>query len=205
MTIVFIIITCIISVLAFNNDQTFSKLQFSPYLVYHRKQYYRLLSHGFVHADWMHLFFNMLVLYFFGTRVESIFNYYESEGIIHYGSIWFTFMYIAAIIFSSVTTLKKHKDNPYYNAVGASGAVSAVLFSSIFFDPWAILRINFFIPIPAIIFGVGYLIYSQYMSKRNADNINHDAHFVGAVFGFFFPLLIKVDLIHVFIDRLLGH
>lgn len=204
MTIVFIIITCIVSVLAFNNDQIFSKLQFSPYQVYHRKEYYRLLSHGFVHADWMHLFFNMLVLYFFGTQVERIFNYYEAEGVMRFANVWFTFMYLAAIIFSSVTTLKKHKDNTFYNAVGASGAVSAILFCSIFFDPWAILKLNFFIPVPAIILGVGYLGYSHYMSKRNTDNINHDAHFIGAVFGFLFPLLIKLDFINIFINQLLG-
>ena len=201
MTIVLLCVTCLVSILAFNNDQLFSKFQFNPYQVYHRKQYYRLLSHGFIHADWMHLIVNMIVLYFFGTRVE--FDFVSNIGTA--GIAWYTFMYLAAIVFASVTTLKKHKDNPLYNSVGASGAVSAVLFCSIFFDPWRRIYLNFFIPIPAIIFGVGYLIYSQYMSRRNIDNINHDAHFIGAVFGFLFPLLIKLDFIHIFIDRLLGH
>ena len=204
MTFVFIIITCIVSILSFNNEQLFSKLQFNPYQVYHRKEYYRLLSHGFVHADWMHLLVNMFVLYSFGTAVESYFGQLEAAGMMQYGKAWFAFMYLAAIIFASVTTLKKHKDDIFYNSVGASGAVSAVLFCSIFFNPWAKLGLYFVIPVPAIIFGAGYLIYSQYMSKRGTDNINHDAHFIGAVFGFLFPLLIKVSFISIFINQLLG-
>lgn len=200
MTIVFIIITTLVSVVAFGNDQVFSKMKFNPYQVYHRKEYYRLLSHGFVHADWLHLIVNMFVLYSFGTNVEAYFKYYIGRS----GVAWFTFMYLAAIIFSSVTTLKKYKDNPLYNSVGASGAVSAILFCSIFFNPWAKLGLYFVIPMPAIIFGVGYLVYSQYMSRRNMDNVNHDAHFIGAVFGFLFPLLIKFSFINIFINQLLG-
>lgn len=204
MTIVFIIITALVSILAFNNEHLFSKMKFSPYQVYHRKEYYRLLSHGFVHADWVHLIVNMIVLYSFGSAVENYFNQLELLGIIKFGKAWFTFMYLAAIVFSSLTTLAKHKDHIFYNSVGASGGVSAILFCSIFFDPWAKLGLYFVIPVPAIIFGIGYLIYSQYMSKRNTDNVNHDAHFVGAVFGFLFPLLIKFDLIHIFLNQLLG-
>ena len=203
MTYFFIIITSLISILAFSNDQVFSKMKFNPYLVYHRKEYYRLVSHGFVHADWMHLIVNMIVLYSFGSAVENYFDQLEGLGMMKYGKAWFAFMYLAAIIFSSVTTLKKHKDNAYYNSVGASGAVSAILFCSIFFNPWAKLGLYFVIPMPAIIFGVGYLIYSQYMSKRDTDNVNHDAHFIGAVFGFLFPLLIKISFINIFIDQLL--
>jgi membrane associated rhomboid family serine protease len=201
MTIILLCVTCLVSILAFNNDQLFFKLQFNPYQVYHRKEYYRLVSHAFIHADWMHLIVNMIVLYSFGTNVEAYFGYYIEK----YGSGWFMFMYLAAIVFASVTTLKKHKDNPLYNSVGASGAVSAVLFCSIFFDPWSKINLYFAIPIPAILFGMGYLIYSQYMSKRNMDNINHDAHFIGAIFGFLFPLLIKFDFIHIFLNRLMGH
>lgn len=203
MTIVFIVVTCIISILAFSNGQLFSKLQFNPYQVYHRKEYYRLISHGFVHADWMHLLVNMFVLFSFGTAVESIFDSMESAGIMKYSKVWFSVLYLSAIVFASLTTLKKHKDDIYYNSVGASGAVSAVLFCSIFFEPWSTLSLYFAIPIPAIIFGVLYLFYSQYMSRRNSDNINHDAHFVGAVFGFLFPLIIKLDLIFYFINQLL--
>jgi membrane associated rhomboid family serine protease len=180
-------------------------MQFNPYQVYHRKEYYRLISHGFVHADWVHLIVNMIVLYSFGSAVENYFGQLEVLGMMKYGKVWFTFMYLAAIVVSSLTTLKKHKDHIFYNSVGASGGVSAILFCSIFFNPWAKLGLYFVIPMPAIIFGIGYLIYSQYMSRRNVDNVNHDAHFIGAVFGFLFPLLIKFDFIHIFIDQLFGH
>lgn len=205
MTIVFIIITALVSILAFNNEHLFSKMQFNPYQVYHRKEYYRLLSHGFIHADWLHLIVNMIVLYSFGNAVESYFGQLEAAGLMKFGHAWFTFMYLAAIIFSSITTLAKHKDHVFYNSVGASGGVSAILFCSIFFNPWARLDLYFAIPVPAIIFGVGYLVYSQYMSRRSVDNVNHDAHFVGAVFGFLFPMLIKFDFVQIFIDQLLGH
>lgn len=203
MTLIFVLVTTVISILAFNNGQLFSKLQFNPYQVYHRKEYYRLISHGFIHADWLHLFVNMFVLYSFGTAVENIFAILEAQGMMKFGKAWFTFMYLSAIVFASLTTLKKHKDNVYYNSVGASGAVSAILFCSIFFEPWNTLQLYFAIPIPAIIFGVLYLFYSHYMSKRNMDNINHDAHFIGAVFGFLFPLLINFDLIYNFLNQLL--
>jgi membrane associated rhomboid family serine protease len=152
----------------------------------------------------MHLFVNMFVLYSFGSAVENYFSQLEAANMMKYGKAWYTFMYLAAIVFSSVTTLKKYRDDAFYNAVGASGAVSAVLFCNIFFNPWSKLGLYFVIPVPAIIFGVGYLVYSQYMSRRNADNVNHDAHFIGAVYGFLFPLLIKFDFINIFINQLLG-
>jgi len=189
--------------MAFNNEQVFSKLQFNPYQVYHRKEYYRLLSHGFIHADWMHLIVNMFVLYSFGRAVEEYFHQLEAEGLMHYANFWYILMYLSAITISSLTTLIKFKDNALYNSVGASGAVSAVLFCSIFFDPYRKI-ILYFLPIPGLIFGILYLIYSQYMGKRNMDNINHDAHFIGSVFGFLFPLIIKFEFIHIFINQLLN-
>jgi membrane associated rhomboid family serine protease len=203
MTLVFIIITCIISVLAFNNDHLFLKMQFNPYQVYHRKQYYRLISHGFIHADWMHLIVNMIVLYSFGTAVETYLGRYEMRGDIQFSKVWFTILYLVGIVISSLLTLKKQKDNPSYNAVGASGAVSAVTFCAIFFAPYSELLLYAFIPIPGIVFGILYLVFSQYMSRRGNDNINHDAHFVGAVFGFLFPLIIKFQFIHIFLDQVL--
>jgi membrane associated rhomboid family serine protease len=202
-TLILVAVTSLISILAFNNEQIFSKLQFNAYQIYHRKEYHRLLLHGFIHADWMHLIVNMFVLYSFGRNVEIYFQYYEGQGMMHFSAFWYTFMYLSAIIVSSLTTLKKYKNNIMYNSVGASGGVSAVLFCSVFFDPWNKLYLYFAIPVPGIIFAVLYLIYSQYMSKRNMDNINHDAHFIGAVFGFLFPLMIKFDFINVFLRNLL--
>lgn len=199
MTYVIIAITVLISISAFNNRNLFYKFQYNPYQVYHSKQYYRIFSHALIHADWNHLIFNMLTLYFFGGYVESAFKYYfDSLGI-----LIFILMYVLAILISSLKTLHKHKDNSWYNAVGASGAVSAVLFSFILFKPLGKIYI-FFIPIgiPAIVLGVAYLVYSAYMAKRNVDNIGHDAHFWGAVFGFAFPLIFDFKLGVYFLAQL---
>lgn len=180
-TIIIIIITAIVSIGCFKNRDRFMKLLLSPYQVYHRKQWYRMVSHGFVHADWNHLLFNMLSLFFFGGMVER-----------NLGVVFYLLLYVGGMVFASLTSLAKHKDNYLYNSVGASGAVSAVVFASILFDPWNRLMIIFLpIPIPGIIFGALYLAYSHYMSKKDADNINHDAHIMGALFGLTFPILLN--------------
>jgi membrane associated rhomboid family serine protease len=106
-----------------------------------------------------------------------------------------------AIVFSSSISLFRYKDNFLYNSVGASGATSAILMFSIFFSPWELVYI-YFIPVPGIIFAVLYIIYSQYMSKRGGDNIGHDAHLLGSVFGFVFPMFIDLGLIKYFIESL---
>lgn len=202
MTLIIVIITSIVSVLAFSRPELMYKLQFNPYQVYHRKQYYRLLTHGLLHADWVHLFINMFVLFSFGNAVEMYFKQLESMGVTGYPVMLYLLLYIGAVVVSSLTTLMKHKDNHWYNSVGASGGVSAVVFTSIFFAPWQNLLLYAIIPIPGIVFGVLYLAYSHYMSKKGGDNINHDAHFVGAVFGLLFPLLIDFDLLGTFIGQL---
>ncbi len=174
----------------------------NPYRVHHNREYYRLLTHGFVHADWMHLIVNMLVFYSFGSVVEYNFHGLEEAGYLHYANLSYVFMYLVSIIISSLTTFIKHRNHDFYNSVGASGAVSAVLFCSIFFSPLNKVLLFAVVPIPGIIFGPLYLVYCYYMSKRNADNINHDAHFIGALFGFIFPLMIKFDLIYIFTSQL---
>jgi len=178
------------------------KLEFSPYRTIHRKEWHRLITHGFVHADYVHLFVNMFVLYSFGSAVESIFGRLKESSLIHSATLNFCLLYFGGIVIASLTTLKKHKDNFYYHSVGASGAVSAVVFTYIFFDPLSKLLFMFFIPVPAIIFGIAYLAYSHYMSKQEGDYINHDAHFVGSVFGFIYPLLINPKLISIFLSKL---
>ena len=178
------------------------KLQFNPYQVYHRKEFYRLFTHGFVHTDWMHLIINMFVFYSFGRAIESYFKQLEYIGMIKSANLYFILLYIGGLLFSPLITLFKHKDNYMYNAVGASGAVSAVVFCYIFFSPLQKIHFYFLLPIPGIVFGIAYLIYSSIMSKRAKDNINHDAHFVGALFGFFFPLIINVRFIFDFIDQI---
>ncbi|MDD2196549.1 MAG: rhomboid family intramembrane serine protease [Bacteroidales bacterium] len=202
MTIPIIIITAIVSIMSLNNRALMDKLQFNPYNTYHKKQWYRLITHAFVHADYMHLFINMLVFLSFGIAVEKMFGELKLIGIISNPTFHFVTLYLGGTIIASLTTLKKHKDNYYYNSVGASGAVSAIVFTSIFFQPLSNLYLMGIIPIPAIVFGVVYLVYSNYMSRKSTDNINHDAHFIGAVFGFIYPLLIDPKLFKIFLNQL---
>lgn len=202
MTILLIVITSVISILGFNNREIFEKLQLNPYATYHKKEWYRIVSHGFLHADWIHLFINMFVLYSFGNSVENIFKQLAYEGIIKSPVLSFVLLYFISMAFATITTIVKHKDNYYYNSVGASGAVSAVVFTHIFFLPIHPIELYAIIPIPGIILGIAYLIYSQYMSKKAKDNVNHDAHFIGAVFGFLFPIALQPKLINVFLNQI---
>jgi membrane associated rhomboid family serine protease len=191
-------ITAVVSFLAFQNVALMEKLQFNAAQVVHRKQYYRLISHAFVHVSWTHLIVNMLVLYFFGRSVENYFGYFFENR----AEFYFIILYLGGILVSNIWSLIKHQNDYYYNAVGASGAVSAVLFTFIFLDPWEMLYLFAIIPIPGIVFGAGYLIYSYQMSKRKTDNVAHDAHFLGAVFGFVFPIILKPELFSRFIELL---
>jgi len=194
-TIVLISITVLISILAWKNKDLFGKLRFNASHVVYGKEYYRLFTYGFLHADWAHLLINMFVLWMFGKEIEEKYMYWwEWKGI-----VLFLFLYLTAIVISSLSDVKKYKDNYNYNAVGASGAVSAVVFTYILIYPLQKLSL-FFIPIgiPAFVFGILYLTYSTYMSKKQMDNIGHNAHFWGGVYGFLFTLLFKKSLIGTF-------
>ncbi len=197
-TYIIIAITVVVSYAAFSNATLMAKLQFNAAEIINRKEYYRLISHAFVHANWSHLIVNMLVLFFFGRAIEAYFNLFFGQRAVAY----FLLLYIGGILFSNAWALIKHRNNYYYNAVGASGAVSAVLFCFIFFDPWEKLYFMFFIPIPGIIFAIGYLVYSYYQGKKKTDNVAHDAHFLGAVFGFILPIILNPELFERFIDKL---
>lgn len=202
MTYLIIIITAIVSFVAFGNSFLFQRLLLNPYLVFKRNEWYRLLSHAFVHANFLHLFVNMIVLLSFGRYVESIFHQLQVLGSIGLPQLHYLMLYLGAAVISSLTTLRKHRSDPYYQSVGASGAVSAIVFFCIFFSPLEKLYLMAIIPIPGIVFAIAYLFYSNYMSRRGGDNINHDAHFVGAVFGFIYPLLIDPKLILFFFKQL---
>lgn len=191
-------ITVLISYLAFQNRELSNKLQFNAAHIVHKKEYYRLISHAFIHSGWTHLGVNMFVLYFFGRNIEVYFGHYFGNKAIAY----YCLLYFGGILASNLWSLIKHQNNYYYNAVGASGAVSAVLFATIFFNPWDPLYLYAFIKIPGILFAIGYLFYSYVAGKKGNDNVAHDAHFLGAVFGFVFPIILKPNLFSQFIDSL---
>lgn len=191
-------ITVVVSFICFGNQTLAMKLALSPYQVIHRKEWYRVITHGFVHADMTHLLVNMFTFWSFGIYMEQ---YYQYVGLGKWG---FLLLYFGGMIFSSSFDLAKQKDNPYYLSVGASGAVSAVLFSSIFFDPWGKIYFFALLPIPGILFGVVYLLYCQYMAKQASDHINHNAHFLGALFGFLLPALLNPSLVKLFVGALMG-
>jgi len=198
-TIIIILVTAAISVIALNNEDIFSKLKFNAYDVKHSNHWYRFFTYGFVHAGYLHLFINMLVFYSFGKIVEVYFQLYFPEK----GSYYYILLYTGGLLLSVIPAFGKHKNDVFYNSVGASGAVAAVLFSSIILYPTG--KIFFFlipVGIPSPLFGVLYLAYEAYMSKRGGDNIGHDAHFWGALFGLIFTIALKPDLVILFFQQL---
>jgi membrane associated rhomboid family serine protease len=200
MTIYIIVATVIISLLCFNNHSLNAKLIFNPYLVKHYKEWYRMVTSGFQHADFLHLFINMFVLLSFGRAVED----YYALAFGTYSQWIFLLLYISAIFAANVSTLYKYQNNSAYNALGASGAVSAVVFTSILFNPFNKIYLYGIIGLPGILLGAIYLGYSYYMSKKQNDNINHEAHFYGAVYGVLFTLALKPKVINIFIYELVN-
>ena len=197
-TVMLILIIVLTSAFAFRQKDIMAQLQFNAYQIVHRHQYYRILTHAFIHANWEHLIVNMIVLFSFGTLVERYFQMYFGTV----GTTYYLILFFGSVIFSSLLSLYKQRNNPYYNAIGASGAVSAILFTAIFFQPWQPIYFFGILPIPGIIFGGLYLYYSYYMSTKKSDNIGHDAHFLGAVFGFFSPVILQPSLFMDFIKVL---
>ncbi len=202
LTLIIVILTVLVSVLAFRRRELFYRLDLSPARVVHKKEYYRIFTHAFLHADYFHLGINMLVLYSFGTYIERVFSQLETAGLIFSGPFFFVLLYVSSIALASLTTITRYRNNEDYSAVGASGAVSAIVFTYIFFAPLEKIYFYLVLPIPGILFGVLYLAYSSYMGRRNKDNINHAAHFWGAVVGFVFPILLEPSLFLVFLENL---
>ena len=187
-TLIIILITTGISLYASENLTLKHKLLFNPAKVFYNNEWFRIFSHAFIHADLIHLGINMFVLYFFGSSVEYIFGELFGIGM---GKFYFIFLYIGGIIFATLPALRKNKDNPVYNSLGASGAVSAILFSSILLQPANTIYIYAVIPMPAIVFGLTYIGYEIYMNKNGRTNIAHDAHLLGAVFGIIFTIILS--------------
>ena len=199
-TLILVIITCMVSIPAFTNRQLFDQFKHHPYTEKREKQYYRWLTSGFLHGSWMHLGFNMYVLYGFGGIVE---NYYQGIFGNTQGSVLFLVMYLLTIVLADTPTYFKHQDNPRYSAIGASGGVSGVLFAFILLDPWNSIQFIFVpIPIPAIVFGILYLFYESWAAKKARDNIGHDAHFWGAIAGFLITIVFRPSIFTDFLTEL---
>jgi len=196
-SILIIIITAIISYISQRRQDIMQKLIMHPYTVTRQNQYYRLLTSGFIHSGLIHFFFNMLALYFFGPYIEAIFKELYPVS----GSVLFIVFYLSAIVVSDLTSLRKHKDNSGYFSLGASGAVSAVVFSWIMFFPTRTIYV-YFIPMPGFILGALYLIYSYYQSKNPDSHINHDAHLWGSIYGIIFTTILYPSAIPRFIQQL---
>lgn len=201
MTYIILFITCAVSILCFYDSKWFDRLSLIPYRMHRNREWYRVITHGFVHADWMHLIINMFVLWSFGTYIEAFLNTQEFIGAIVNGKLYFALLYFGGMIAASAYDIFKKKNNPYYSSIGASGAVSAVVFMAIFINPLGLIYV-WFIPMPSILFGVLYMGFEFYSARRKVktDNINHLAHMGGALYGFIFPLLISPQLIHLFIN-----
>lgn len=202
-TYIIIGLTVITSIQAMSNYEMKNKMMFNAYAIHHRKEWYRFFSSGMIHADWMHLFFNMFSLFMIGINVEKAYSRYDVYG--GKGALFFILLYVGGLFMSSLYSYEKHKNNSYYNALGASGAVSAVVFAFVILFPTQKIGIMFIPPvIPAYIFGFIYLGIEYYLGKKGNTNIGHDAHFWGAVYGALFTIALKPSLFTRFIHQIIG-
>lgn len=201
-TILIIIVTVLVSLKAFKEPEFKYKWMFYPYKVKRENEQYRFLSHIFIHGDYLHLFFNMFVLFSFGRLMEIVFVHEYGQL---FGSLYFIVLYFAGAFAAGLWPFFRNYDNPNYMSLGASGAVAAVLFASILWLPQGGIYLMF-IPfeIPAWLFGILYLGFEYYMSKKGGTGIAHDAHFGGALFGILFILIINLDKGKEFIHYILS-
>lgn len=194
LTLVIIAATCVVSFLAFRDNTLMQRLILWPPAVARQRQYYRLVSYGLVHADGQHLLFNMFTLFFFGRAMEGLYTRYL-------GGLGYVLFYVGALVASILPTYAQNRENPNYRSLGASGAVSAVLFAFILVQPWATIFV-FFFPLPAILYAVLYVGYSIYMDRRGTDSINHSAHLWGAAYGVAFTLVMEPRILARFLEQL---
>lgn len=193
-TLILLAVTVGVSFMAWQSQALMQRLIFYPPAI-ERGQVDRMLTHGFIHADGMHLFFNMFTLFSFGRVVEPYFSR-------PFGMIGFLLFYLAGIVIAILPTFMKHRNDRNYQSLGASGAVSAVVFSYIMMSPWSILYL-FFIPIPAIIFAIGYVAYSMWADNQGRGNINHSAHLVGGIYGMLATIAVNPRIVEHFFNELL--
>lgn len=195
-TIALVAITSLVTLWAFKDRTVYAHLILYPQTMRNAAEYHRFLTHGFIHADEQHLIFNMIALYSIGSYVEG---FYALMGVHQL----YLVLYLSGIFVASLPSFIKHRNNPHYASLGASGGTAAVMFSMVYLAPWEKFSLFFFIPMWAIVFAVLYLVYSAYMTGKQRDNVAHDAHFVGALYGFVFTYL--CDPLHgqIFIQQIL--
>ena len=186
--------TCIVSFMAFSNRRLVNDLILWPPAIERKREYYRLVTYGLLHADPMHLLFNMLTLFFFGRAMEPAYN-------ATLGAFGFGLFYLGGLIVSILPTYLKNRRNANYHSLGASGAVAAVVFGYVLYAPWARIFV-LFVQVPAIIYAVLYVGYSIYMDQRGQDNINHSAHLWGALYGVVFTVLANPEVLPHFLGAL---
>lgn len=186
-TLIIIIITVLTSIAAFSNDKVYNDFIFYPPAVTYDKQWWRFLTCGLIHADWGHLIFNMYAFYMFGDSVEGTFVHIFAQK----GKLLYLLLYITALAACLLPTYSKHKNDSSYRSLGASGAVSAVIFAYILLNPLQGIGIIFIpgIHLPAFIFGLLYIVISSWLDKRGGGNINHSAHIFGGLYGIAFLIL----------------
>ncbi|GAB3923783.1 rhomboid family intramembrane serine protease [Mucilaginibacter myungsuensis] len=186
------VVTLGLSLLAFSNESVYGRFLLHPYSVSRNERVYTLISSGFIHRDWGHLFFNMWSYFIFAFKLEVYLGHWQ-----------FGFLYMVSMILSDLPTVFKEKDNYGYHSLGASGAISAVVFSFILFEPTSKLGIfPFPFGISSWIFGILYLAYCWYASKNARDSINHDAHFFGAIAGVILTIVLNHNVIPHFVREL---
>lgn len=199
-TLLIIIFTSVISYQGFTRYATIDRLKHNPAREAGSKEWYRMLTSGFVHGDWIHLLVNMYVLYSFGEYIESyILHEYGSTK----GRIIFLVMYALNIILANIPTAFRHREHPGFSSIGASGAVSGIVFMFILLQPWATLTLFFIIPVPAVLVGIGYLIYSSWAANHGQGRLDHSAHFAGAIAGMLMIILLDHQIASDFIRRLI--
>lgn len=185
-TVIFIGITVAVSFYAFNKPELLSRLMMNPYLIKTKGHYYRFITSGFIHKDHTHLLWNMFSFYFFGHAVERDFDSLFGRAGIYY----FIVLYLTAIVVSDIPTYLKQRDNPNYNALGASGGVGSVIFVFIVLQPLQSICLYFALCMPGFVFGAGYMAYTYYQGRKSNNNISHDAHLYGAVYGLLFCAIV---------------
>lgn len=201
LTLILVIATVLVSLKAFSDYELQHNAVFSPYRLVHFREYHRLLSHMLIHGDMIHLFFNMYVLYAFGDILETIYT----DVYLWKGRLLMLAVYVLGGVFACLPSILKHRNNDLYRSLGASGAVSAVLYSVILWLPDIELRVFFYIPMKAWVFGLVYLGLEYYLDKRGGSTgIAHDAHYFGALFGVLFNLMLRPELGPSFIDAIIN-